>query len=283
MRTQQDQTRPARSVIAALVAATSLVAPGIAGARPQQAAAPAQAAPYSPIAPGELFASNLGIYYRLEPYGSSQGARLTRPPLPGSAAAQILLEPGDLIIALDSQPIFGPNDVLNHVAQTSVQFINIRTGLPQTNWVQIPAPGPVPPFPNPNPNPFPPPAPPLGPLPYTLGVTTVLTTVGNAPVPASPYLNQPNLAMRPAYGLQVTSVSPGSAAHRSGLEPGDVILSANGQPMSDAHALRRVIASSNGVLNLVVRDVRNPGHNVTVTVTLDPTGGQIYASPAPPQ
>ncbi|WP_169980105.1 PDZ domain-containing protein [Tautonia rosea] len=244
--------------------------------------APTQAAPYYAPPPTNLYASNLGIYYRLEPYGNAQGARLTHYPVAGSPASQIQLEPGDMITALDGQPIYGPNDLLNHSAQTSVQFVNIRTGQPQVNWVFIPTvnPGPVP-------GPFPQPVPPgFGQLPYTLGVATQLTAVSNnnqvyaAPVPGQP---APRVTLRPTYGLRVTQVVPGGAAQRSGLELGDTIMSANGIPMSDSNALRRVIASSGGALNLIVRDVRNPGVDVPVYVQLDPSGGQVYASPAPPQ
>ncbi|WP_152049366.1 PDZ domain-containing protein [Tautonia marina] len=283
MRTQHHQSGWMLGV-AGLILATSLAPIGNTEVHAQEAArAPVQAPYYAPT-PTNLYASNLGIYYRLEPYGNSQGARLTQYPVAGSPASQIQLEPGDMITALDGQPIYGPNDLLNHTAQTSVQFINIRTGQPQLNWVFIPTvgPGPVPPpFPQPAPPPFPPGP---GPLPYTLGVATQLTAVANnnqvyaAPVPGQP---APRLALRPIYGLRVTQVVPGGAAQRSGIEIGDTIMSANGIPMSDSNALRRVIASSGGALNLIVRDVRNPGVDVPVYVVLDASGGQVYASPAP--
>ncbi|MEW4569475.1 PDZ domain-containing protein [Tautonia sp. JC769] len=261
----------------------------------QQLRAPVPSAPYYAPPPTNQYAANLGITYRLERYGNAQGARLTQYPVAGSPAGQIQLEPGDMIIALDGQPIYGPNDLLNHSAQTSVQFVNIRTGRPQTNWVYIPPvnPGPAP-GPAPAPGPFPPPVPPqppfpdpgFGPLPYTLGVATQLTAVANtnqvyaAPAPGE---SSPRLAMRPTYGLRVTQVVPGGAAQRSGIELGDTIMSANGVPMSDSNALRRVIASSGGALNLIVRDVRRPGVDVPVYVVLDASGGQVYASPAPAQ
>ena len=35
---------------------------------------------------------------------------------------------GDMIIRLDGQPIRKPEDVLVHIDQTTVEFINIRTG-----------------------------------------------------------------------------------------------------------------------------------------------------------
>jgi hypothetical protein len=48
------------------------------------------------------------------------------------------LERGDMIVRLDGQPIKKPEDVLAHVDQTSVEFINIRTGKLETRVIQLP-------------------------------------------------------------------------------------------------------------------------------------------------
>jgi hypothetical protein len=48
------------------------------------------------------------------------------------------LEPGDMIISLDNLAIYGPDDVRNHRFQTSVVFVNVRTGLPQSADIYIP-------------------------------------------------------------------------------------------------------------------------------------------------
>jgi membrane-associated protease RseP (regulator of RpoE activity) len=140
----------------------------------QQAQAPVyqQQQPQYPSSP-EYYASNLGIYYRLVPYYGGgapapapyaaqapgtyaqapvqapyppqqpqvppgYGARLSRYPVPNSPAARLQLEPGDMIVSLDYQPINNPNDVLAHTNWTNMSFINIRTGLPQTANVYIP-------------------------------------------------------------------------------------------------------------------------------------------------
>jgi len=88
----------------------------------------------------DLFAGNLGIYYAKVPYGDGTfGARLTRPPVPGSPAAQLQLEPGDTIFMLDGVRFREPSDVLNHVEETSVVFINVRTNQPQSADVTLPA------------------------------------------------------------------------------------------------------------------------------------------------
>jgi S1-C subfamily serine protease len=67
------------------------------------------------------------------------GAKLTRPPEPNSPAAQLELEPGDIIVRLDGMQLNNPNDVLNHFDQTSMVFINVRTGQPQTADVVLPS------------------------------------------------------------------------------------------------------------------------------------------------
>jgi len=91
----------------------------------------------------DLFAGNLGIYYARVPYENGTfGARLTRPPVPGSPAAQLQLEPGDTIFMLDGLRFREPSDVLNHVDQTTVAFINVRTNQSQTAEVTLPGAGP---------------------------------------------------------------------------------------------------------------------------------------------
>src|SRR5205085_11157997 len=44
-------------------------------------------------------------------------------------------------------------------------------------------------------------------------------------------------------GAIVASVTPKSPAAKAGLKPGDVILSANGQPVKNVHDLPRLVAS----------------------------------------
>ena len=60
-------------------------------------------------------------------------------------------------------------------------------------------------------------------------------------------------------GIQVMSVATGSPAHLAGLEPGDVILSANGYATEDVGTLPWLVKSSepNGALRLTIRNVRN--------------------------
>ncbi len=96
--------------------------------------------PLPPEVPREIFAPNLGIHYQPIPLaGGTIGARLSRTATGNVPAAAIGLELGDMIIRLDSQPITKPEDVLAHIDQTSVEFVNIRTGKAETRVVQLPA------------------------------------------------------------------------------------------------------------------------------------------------
>jgi serine protease Do len=66
-------------------------------------------------------------------------------------------------------------------------------------------------------------------------------------------------------GLAVTSVRPGSAAARVGLEPGDLVLKLNNQPMASADAFREALIaarSNRSVLLLVKRG--NTGYYLTL-------------------
>jgi hypothetical protein len=70
-------------------------------------------------------------------------------------------------------------------------------------------------------------------------------------------------------GLQITQVQPGGAAQRAGLEPGDVILEANGAATPSQEDLLRAISQSGGTLKVTIRDVRT-GRLTTAEATLRP-------------
>jgi PDZ domain len=76
----------------------------------------------------EHYAANLGIHFKLVRIGGASGARVTREPDANAAASQRGLEPGDTIFMLDGRPIRSADDVRNHYAETTVDFINVRTG-----------------------------------------------------------------------------------------------------------------------------------------------------------
>jgi hypothetical protein len=94
--------------------------------------------PQPPIYQGH-FAPNLGIYYEPQRYSDGTfGARLIRPPAPNSPAALAGFESGDVILELDGQRLATPSNVLAHTAQTTVRFINVRTGGQEMRTIFIP-------------------------------------------------------------------------------------------------------------------------------------------------
>jgi hypothetical protein len=92
----------------------------------------------APAPSSDFFSPKLGIYYQFPIYeGNTHGVRLTQFPTPGSPAAQLQLEPGDMIVSMDNQPFYTTNNVESHYAETSLIFMNIRTGLPQSAVVYL--------------------------------------------------------------------------------------------------------------------------------------------------
>jgi S1-C subfamily serine protease len=89
--------------------------------------------------PEERFAENLGIHYQLIGLGGDAfGARLSRTASARTPAGTLRLERGDMIVRLNGQEIRDNEDVVNHIAQTSVEFINIRNGKHQQGFVRLP-------------------------------------------------------------------------------------------------------------------------------------------------
>jgi serine protease Do len=69
-------------------------------------------------------------------------------------------------------------------------------------------------------------------------------------------------------GAVVRSVSPGSAASRAGLEPGDVVISFNGKPISNRDELVRMVVNTRPGTTVPVRIMRDRAEK-TVNVTVD--------------
>lgn len=128
-----------------------------------------------------------------------------------------------------------------------------------------------------------PPPPPRG-----LGVYTTVVNVNpyGIPNPADPQ-------GLPVYGLRVESLVPNGPAQRAGVEPGDVILLANGARVRSIADLRLYTSRWSGPLPLGIVDVRT-GNLVTVYPHLGPSGyppvvvapsyasPPVVAAPAPP-
>jgi Do/DeqQ family serine protease len=82
-----------------------------------------------------------------------------------------------------------------------------------------------------------------------------------------------SLGIKQVGGALVSSVEPGSAADRAGVERGDVITSFNGQPVHDTNSLRNRVANQAPGSNATVVVVRD-GKQRTLTVKL----GELTAS-----
>jgi len=86
-----------------------------------------------------------------------------------------------------------------------------------------------------------------------------------------------SLGLKKVGGAIIGKVTPDSAADRAGLKRGDVILSFNGQPVSDINSLRNHVADSQpGSSASVV--INRDGAEKTVTVKLDEAGKGEVAS-----
>jgi S1-C subfamily serine protease len=77
--------------------------------------------------------------------------------------------------------------------------------------------------------------------------------------------------------MKVIRVHPGSPAAAAGIEPNDMIVAANGVPITGAETLSAMLRKSAASITLTVRDTRS-GRDVPVEVKLS---GQGAANPAP--
>jgi serine protease Do len=76
------------------------------------------------------------------------------------------------------------------------------------------------------------------------------------------------LGLKDRKGAVVSSVSPGGAAAKAGLEPGDVIVSYNGKPVTGRDELVRMVVATKPNTMVPVRIIRD-GKERTVTVTVE--------------
>ena len=71
-------------------------------------------------------------------------------------------------------------------------------------------------------------------------------------------------------------MAPGSLAQKAGIEPGDVIVDADGLPVSTPTSLMRALNDAQGTLTLTIRDVKS-GKNTPIEI---PVGGAAPVAPA---
>jgi S1-C subfamily serine protease len=245
-----------------------------------QHAAEAQVAPravprVAPAAPPATvqYSPRMGIYFNLTPYGTYYGAQLTQDPFPGSPLSQpqINLKAGDTITHLDGVPLTSALQLEQHHSQTSVTFVNVRTGQIKTRWVYLPPPGagvggggggvgggPVPGM--------------------SLGIMAVTVQVNIPGVDAAAPPGFPPSARPTSPALRITAVTPGSPAARAGLRPGETLLTAGQFSTGSIDDLRNAIAQSGGVLPMTVMD----GYGKVRSVTAYLGGAGAVPAPATP-
>jgi len=144
--------------------------------------------------------------------------------------------------------------------------------LPYPRPVPAPCPQPLPMPWEPTPYPLPGPAPSPVPSSYFLGVYTSTVDIslpGAGPVDGGPQTRVVPGYGEPAYGQRVNNIVPNSPAFHAGLEPGDILVNANGIALDSEEILRAAIAESEGYMEMQVLDSRS-GQLVWVVAETDP-------------
>jgi serine protease Do len=153
---------------------------------------------------------------------------------PGSPAQQAGIEIGDVIVAANGVPVTGV-EVLSAVLKKSgpslmVTVRDTRTGRDQPVEIKVGGPGPGTPASIPTSTPS------QSGAGQKLGAVTELVFYDVNPA------------------VKVTEVEPGSPAARAGIEPGDIIIEANGTPVLHPKTLDELVRKSASVLKLQVVD-----------------------------
>jgi serine protease Do len=195
----------------------------------------------------------------------------------GGAAQRSGLEPGDVIIGVNDQPLAGWKE-LDELARQgglkSLHVLDVNTGKAVRVAVEAAVAG------RSNlPKEIPPahehPAAPS--LPGSTQERTPRAAGKSLGISAEPVKVGQRTAMK------VIRVEPGSPALEAGIELNDVIVAANGVAVTGADVLSAVIRKSGGRVTLTVRDTRT-GKDVPVEVTLGASDGAPPVSiPAGPQ
>ena len=180
---------------------------------------------------------------------------------PGSPAQSAGLEPGDIIIGANDKALAGI-DQLDQLTQQggrmTLVVLDVNNGKTARVRVELPAavrrttPGGLPPLADrPETTDTPKDAPISIPQPRgrSLGVSAEPVTIGQRT------------------GMKVIGVHPDSPAQKAGIEPGDVIVAANGVAITGAEVLSAVVHKSGASLSLTVRNTRN-GKDTRVDVNL---------------
>jgi membrane-associated protease RseP (regulator of RpoE activity) len=146
------------------------------------------------------------------------------------------------------------------------RYLEFTYPMPAQPACKLPVPAP---WPEPGFRPLPAPAP--APASYFLGVYTSTVAVS---LPGGGAADGPQAYVVPGYGEQVygqriNNIVPNSPAFHAGLEPGDILVNANGIALDSDEILRGAIAESEGYMELQVLDSRS-GALVWVVAETDP-------------
>jgi serine protease Do/serine protease DegQ len=151
--------------------------------------------------------------------------------LPDSPAAAAGLEPGDVVVAVDGQPISGQADLRNQIGLlpvgSKVELRYIRDGERREVAVEI-----------------------------GTREEAEVRAGGLTPLLAGATfrnLERPSPLYGRVEGVEVASVEPGSGAWRAGLRGGDVIMSVNREPVRTVEQLRERVSGTQGRLLLHIR------------------------------
>jgi S1-C subfamily serine protease len=180
---------------------------------------------------------------------------------PGGAAQRAGLEPGDIIIGANDKGLTGAED-LEALAQRGGRLNLIVLDVNNGKTARVPVE--------------------LGAIgrPGTTGGLPPLADQPRAPVPSQDATNPDlraagrslGISAEPVTvgrrtGMKVIGVHPGSPAQKAGIEVDDVVVAANGVPITGADSLSAVVRKSGAILSLSVRDTRT-GKDTPVEVKL---------------
>ena len=76
------------------------------------------------------------------------------------------------------------------------------------------------------------------------------------PFPSVPPMHLGVYAVESCHGLSVVEVYCGSIGERVGLEPGDLIVAIDGQPVRTLHQMRVALSTPRPCYHLAIRDIR---------------------------
>ena len=203
--------------------------------------------------------------------GHDRSGQVRRPSLERRAERTVRragIEPGDLIIGVNDKPITGVEN-LEALSQQGGRFnlvvLDVNTGRAVRVPIDVPAAGR-------------PEAPGRLPLPGNKPDAPVIPGNGASPLPRAPGrslgVSAEPVTIGQRTAMKVVSVQPDSPGQKAGLEPGDVIVAANGVPITGAEALSAAVRKSGASVSLTVRDTRT-GKDTRVEVKLggeEPSG-----------